>query len=157
MTNFESIYNLSLVTVGDYKLKKLISIDSEQFYEYMRSLLTVGIPEFSGCLQSLDYTSQQETDTNGNTYTAYYFVNDLTTKEQAILARLVIIKWWEQKLQEVTVFQGSIPDRDFSKMEIANGLKQKSEYKDKLYDEVARLVSEYQCDNLSKLPFFGGA
>ena len=157
MTKFESIYNLSLVTVGDYKLKKLISINSEQFYEYMRSLLTVGIPEFSGCLQSLDYTSQQETDTNGNTYTVYYFVNDLTTKEQAILARLVIIKWWEQKLQEVTVFQGSIPDRDFSKMEIANGLKQKSEYKDKLYDEVARLVSEYQCDNLSKLPFFGGA
>ena len=156
MTNFENIYNLSLVTIGDYKLKKLISIDSEQFYKYMRSLLTTGIPEFSGCLQSLDYISQQETNDNGDTYTAYYFVNDLSVTEQAILARLVIIKWWEQKLQEVTVFQGSIPDRDFSKMEIANGLKQKSEYKDKLYDEVARLTSEYQCDNFSALPFFGG-
>ncbi len=156
MCPFKSIYNLSLVTIGDYKLKKLISIDSNKFYEYMRSLLVTGLPEFSGCLQSLEYTSQQETEPDGEVVTVYYFVNDLTTIEQAILARLVIIKWWEQKLQEVTVFQGSIPDRDFSKMEIANGLKQKSEYKDKLYDEVARLTSEYQCDNFSSLPFFGG-
>lgn len=157
MTEFKNIYSLTLTTISDYKLKKLISIDCEQFYNYMRSLLTVGIPEFSGCLQSLEYTSEQETDDEGNEVTVWYFVNDLSMIEQAILARLVIIKWWEQKLQEVTVFQGSIPDRDFSKMEIANGLKQKSEYKDKLYDEVARLTSEYQCDNFSSLPFFGGA
>ena len=41
-------------------------------------------------------------------------------------------------------------------MEIANGLKQKSEYKDKLTEEIGRYINEYQCDNLSKLPFFGG-
>ena len=157
MTPFKNIYNLALVTITDYKIKKLLATDEAIFYEYMRSLLSVGIPEFSGCLQSLDYTSQQEIQTeDGEIETVWYFVNDLTSKEQAILARLIIIKWWEQKLQDVVVFQGAIPTRDYTKMEIATGLKQKSEYKDKLYEEVSRLISDYITDNLASLPFFGG-
>lgn len=156
MVNFKNIYEMAIVTITDYKLTNLLKLDENAFYEYMRSLLITGIPEFSGCLQSLDYISQQETEEDGEVVTIWYFVNDLTIKEQAILARLVIIKWWEQQLQNVVVFQGSIPTRDYTKMEIATGLKQKSEYKDRLYEEVARLTSDYITDNLSSLAFFGG-
>ena len=156
MTPFLNIYNLAIVTIGDYKIKKLIATDPNSFYTYMRSLLTTGTLNFYGCLQSLDYISMEEVDVNDDPITVWYFVENLTKDEQLILARTVIVQWWEQKLQDVTVFQGSIPDRDFSKMEIANGLKQKSEYKDKLTEEIGRYINEYQCDNLSKLPFFGG-
>jgi len=157
MTPFSEIYDLAIITMGDYKIKNLIAVSQDSFYTYMRSLLTTGIISFSGCLQSLDFTSQEETDdTSGDVTTVWYFVEDLSFIEKSILARTVILQWWEQKLQEVTVFQGSIPDKNFSKMEIANGLKQKSEYKDKLNEEIGRLIGEYQCDNLSSLPFFGG-
>ena len=156
MTSFIDIYNQVLVVVEDYRINNLYTADYNSFLTYMRGLLTVGIPEFTGCLQSLDYTTQTETDTNGNQTTAYYFINDLTVKEQSILAKIVVAKWWDEHIQNVVVYQSKIPNQNFKQMEISEGLKQKSVYKDKLYENIAYDINNYQLDNMSQLPFFGG-
>lgn len=157
MTPFTNIYDLALITMGDYKIKNLAIRDEDAFFTYMRSLLIEAIPLFAGCLQSLDYTSQEETDPEDTeVHTVYYFTNTLTYTEQSILAKAINIKWWEQNLQEVTVFKTAIPERDFTKIDVANGVKQKSEYKDKMMQELYQMINEYQNSNFPSLSFFGG-
>lgn len=152
MTSFKSIYSRAKIVMGDYKLTKMISTDINDFYDYMRSLLVNGIPEFeNSCLQTLEYTSIEEDSVD-----VYYFTNDLTNQEQAILAKCIVYYWWVQQIQDVTVYKSKIPSRDFKAMEIQSGLKQKSEYKDKLKEEISKNITSYLNANLDKLPFFGG-
>jgi hypothetical protein len=46
--------------------------------------------------------------------------------------------------------------KNFKQLQESQSLKQKSEYKDKLGEELSRAIVEYQMDNLSSLPFWGG-
>ena len=52
------------------------------------------------------------------------------------------------------VFEG-LPTRDFNKIKIDTMIKQKSEYRDKLMEEIDRDTNKYYANNLSALPFFG--
>ena len=47
--------------------------------------------------------------------------------------------------------------KNFKQLQESQSLKQKSEYKDKLHEELGRDITNYQLANISKLPFFGGA
>jgi len=134
MTPFTNIYDLALITMGDYKIKNLAIRDEDAFFTYMRS------------------ADPEDTEV----HTVYYFTNTLTYTEQSILAKAINIKWWEQNLQEVTVFKTAIPERDFTKIDVANGVKQKSEYKDKMMQELYQMINEYQNSNFPSLSFFGG-
>jgi hypothetical protein len=151
MTNFEEIYDLAKVTMNDYRLDNLAIRDYDAFLTYFRSLLVTGMAEFTGCLTSLDYTSVTE----GNE-TKWYFTNDLSMAEKSILAKTIVLKWWEQNIQDVVVFQPHMSSKNFKQLQESQSLKQKSEYKDKLGEELSRAIVEYQMDNLSSLPFWGG-
>ena len=160
MTNFKEIYSFAKVTIIDYKIDALIKTNYDAFLEYMRSLLTIGIPEFKGCLVDLSYTTETTTINNDDGTTTdvvdYYFINDLTMSEKSVLAKIVVKKWWETKIQETTVFQPKLSFREFKQVGTEQNLKQKSEYKDKLEEDISREITEYQLENLSKLPYFGG-
>jgi hypothetical protein len=152
---FTNIYNLAQVTIVSYKIEKLKGISYEAFSEYMRAMLTVSIPEFKGCLQSLTYYSE-EVEQNDEIKLEWYFDNDLTLMEQAILAKIVVYKWWTSAVQEVTAFQPKLAYREFKQLGTEQNLKQKSEYKDKLREEFYQDISDYQLANLGSIPFFGG-
>ena len=160
MTNFEEIYSLAKVTIIDYKMDKLIKANYSAFLELMRSLLVVGIPDFNGTLTDLSTTSEVvETENENGTKTVttqYYFVNDLSPKEKSILAKIVVRDWWRTKIQETTAFQPKLSFREFKQIGTEQNLKQKSEYADKLEEDISRAIIEYQVENLSKLPYFGG-
>jgi len=148
MVDFEEIYDLAKVTMIDYKLDNLAIRDYDAFLTYFRSLLTAGMTEFFGCLTSLDYTKVGD---------KYYFTSDLSQQEKAILAKTIVIKWFEQHIQDVVVFQPHMSSKNFKQLQESQSLKQKSEYKDKLMEELSRDITNYQMANISKLPFFGGA
>lgn len=160
MTPFTEIYSLAKVTIIDYKVDELVKVNYDAFLTYFRSLLTVGISEFTGCLNNLDYISQEEEiiDDNGDTQTVtvWYFVNDLTMLEKSILAKTIVLKWWEIQIQDVVAFQPHLAVKDFKQLQESASLKQKSEYQDKLRENLSRAINEYQLENLSSLPFFGG-
>ena len=40
-------------------------------------------------------------------------------------------------------------------MEVSNGIKQRSEYLDKLYEKIQYDIEQYQFSSLSSLPFWG--
>lgn len=158
---FVNIYNLSLVTINSYKIERLKKVSYEAFTEYMRSMLTVGIPEFKGCLQSLNYHSEEIEVENQETHEmenkiVWYFDNDLTLDEQSILAKIVVYKWWCSLIQETTAFQPKLNYREFKQLGTDQNLKQKSEYKDRLREEFNQDICAYQLENLDKIPFFGG-
>ena len=149
MTNFEEIYDLAKITMIDYKLDNLAIKDYNAFLTYFRSLLMSGMSEFTGCLTSLEYTS---TTTDGTT--TYYFINDLSSLEKSILAKTVVIKWFEQQIQDVVVFQPHMSTKNFKQLQESQSLKQKSEYIDKLQESLGRAITEYQMENLNSIPFF---
>ena len=150
MTNFEDIYDLAKVTMIDYKLDNLAIKDYDAFLTYFRSLLMTGMVEFSGCLTSLEYTSITEDEV-----TNWYFVEDLSLIEKNILAKTIVLKWWEQHIQDVVVFQPHMSSKNFKQLQETTSLKQKSEYKDKLREEISEAIEEYQLANIDKLPFWG--
>ena len=151
MTDFEEIYDLAKVTMIDYRLDNLAIRDYDAFLTYFRSLLVTGMAEFTGCISSLDYTSETIGDE-----TKWYFTNDLSMIEKSILAKTVVLKWWEQNIQDIVVYQPHMSSKNFKQLQESQSLKQKSEYKDKLREELSRAITEYQMDNLSSLPFWGG-
>lgn len=150
MTNFEDIYDLAKVTMIDYKLDNLAIKDYDAFLTYFRSLLMTGMVEFSGCLTSLEYISIIEDEV-----TNWYFVEDLSLIEKNILAKTIVLKWWEQHIQDVVVFQPHMSSKNFKQLQETTSLKQKSEYKDKLREEISEAIEEYQIANIDKLPFWG--
>jgi len=152
VTDFEDIYDLAKVTMIDYKLDNLAIRDYDAFLTYFRSLLVTGMTEFFGCLSSLDYTSVKE---DGEI--KWYFTADLSQLEKNILAKTIVLKWWEQHIQDVVVFQPHMSSKNFKQLQESQSLKQKSEYKDKLQEELGRDITNYQLANIDKIPFFGGA
>jgi hypothetical protein len=46
--------------------------------------------------------------------------------------------------------------KEFKQTDVNNGIKQRSEYLDKLKEDIQYDISQYQLANLSKLTYFGG-
>lgn len=156
MTSFEKVYSYAKVVINDYKIDELAVRDCNAFLELMRSYLTLGMPEFNlGCLQSLEWITQEEI-VDDETTTKYYFISDLTTNEISILAKTIVYSWWQTKVNDVKAFMPKISTREFKNMAEASGLKARSEHQDKLYENIQYAITQYQLGNLSKLPFFGG-
>lgn len=156
MTPFTDIYDLAKVTIIDYRIDFLIETNYEAFLTYFRSLLTNGIPEFAGCLDSLDCISKVELDENGNETTNWYFIRDLDIYEKSILAKTIILKWWDTQIQDVRAFQPHMSTKNFKQLQESQSLKQKGEYKAALEEDLSKSITNYQILNISKLPFFGG-
>jgi hypothetical protein len=156
MTPFTDIYDLAKVTIIDYKIDALIQADYNAFLTYFRSLLTIGIPEFTGCLDSLEYTSKIETNENNEEVVNWYFVRDLDIYEKSILSKTMVLKWWDTQLQDVRAFQPHLSTKNFKQLQESQSLKQKTEYKGALEEDISKAITAYQLNNLNKLPFFGG-
>lgn len=59
-TPFSTIYDLALVVIRDYRLNHLYTTDQDAFNLFMQGLTVKSIPKFTNCLQSLDYTLDDE-------------------------------------------------------------------------------------------------
>jgi hypothetical protein len=46
--------------------------------------------------------------------------------------------------------------KNFKQLQESTSLKQKSEYKDKLGEELSRKITAYQLNHMAELPFWGG-
>lgn len=155
MTPFTKVYSMASVVITDYKITSLMQRDVLSYYEYMRSLLMRGKNLFTDCLQSLEYTSQTET-IDSEDVLVWYFTSDLTDSEIGILALTIEICWYEQQVQDVVVFKGKIPSRDFKDMNTY--VKETHERIDKKYEQFSRNKELYfqEKDNFNQLEFFGG-
>lgn len=154
-TPFENIYDRFLMKIQDWKLDKLAIVSKVDFYIFLKGLLINSIDLFNGCLTDLSYEDKTET-VDGIQVTNTYFVQTLTSKEQSILSTIVMYSWMEREVNDVRQFSLHLSTRDFEvKSEQAN-LKQKVAYLNIIGEKYAQEITEYQLQNLNKIPFFGG-
>ena len=151
MTNFKVVYDRAMGRLRDYRLDNLFIKDEDAFYDFMRQKLYESIDTFNGCLSDLTYHSETV-----GAVTEWYFDSTLTTKETSILAYGLIIAWMEQNMLDITQMNLHLSSKDFKNFSESQNLKQKSETLDKMREDMAREITEYQLKNLSNLTFFGG-
>lgn len=147
MTSFLEIYDLAMLTIQDYRLDNLAKKDEQAFKNYLRGKLRSGVSEFTGCLTSLETTSVDD---------EYYFVNDLSEKEKSIIAKTIVYKWFLQLHQDVVALRPHLSVKEFKQTDVNNGIKQRSEYLDKLKEDIQYDITQYQLSNLNNIAYFGG-
>ena len=150
MTAFTDIYDRALVTMQDYTLDKLAETNYDAFLLFMKSLLKSGIPFFNCCLNSLEF---EEIDENGNEVQVIntYFVADLTNKEQSILAMVLVYEWFKRDVNDARQYRQKLSTRDFKTESSYQSLQKRSEYLDKMKEQIVQEIQNYQVDNMDSL------
>lgn len=140
-TPFSTIYDLALVVIHDYRLNHLYTTDQDAFNLFMQGLTVKSIPKFTNCLQSLDYTLDDEPS----------FVATLTNKEIDIVADLVAITWFETNINDATQVNLHLQGRDKKTNAESSNLKEKSEYFDRLREKVKQDMNDYLIEDFDPL------
>ena len=140
MTSFDDVIDLALIEINDYRLTKLYENQtSENFNNYVDGFLITAIPLFTKCRQSLEYNLDERT-----------FLNDLTTSEQSILAKLWILQWYRKDNQTYALYRQHLQNSgSFKNHSESQNLKENSIYADKLKEEIDRLIVAYQLEDIS--------
>lgn len=138
-TPFSVITDLALVVIDDYKLVHLSNVDEDAFKTYLEGFLVTSIPDFDGCKTDLSYSLETAT-----------FENDLSIKEQSILSKFMVIKWFEREVNDVTQISLGLQGRNFKRNSEASNLKEKSEYIDRLREKVKQDITDYQLSYMMK-------
>ena len=155
LTAFTDIYDRALVTMQDYTLDKLAETNYDAFLLFMKSLLKSGIPFFNCCLNSLEFEDIEETeideDGNESQVTNTYFVADLTNKEQSILAMVLVYEWFKRDVNDARQYRQKLSTRDFKTESSYQSLQKRSEYLDKMKEQIVQEIQNYQVDNMDSL------
>jgi hypothetical protein len=72
------------------------------------------------------------------------------------LSEIIVYEWYKRNNNDVLVYKPKLTSKQFKQIEISSGIKQRSEYLDKMYEKIRYDISQYQLMNFDKLPFFGG-
>ncbi len=132
-TSFDKVIDMALITVSDYKLKKLYEQDVEKFNAWCDGFLIVAIPDFSLCRQSLSYDEEKRE-----------FHNELTPMEIRILADFWVLEWFSRETQDATQIARTLNvSSAFTSHSAAQNLKEKSTYIDKLREKVEQKINDY--------------
>lgn len=155
MTAFTDIYDSALVVMQDYKLDNLANTNYDAFLVFMKGLLKNGIPFFNCCLNSLDYEDviEQEIDQNGNEVTVIntYFIADLSRKEKSILAMCIVYEWFKRDVNDAAQFRQKLSTRDFKTESSYQSLQKRSEYLDKMKEQICQEIQNYQIEYMDEL------
>lgn len=141
MTSFDTVIDRALVIVNDYKLAKLYEKSVSDFKTYCDGHLMTAVSKFYQCRQSLTYNS-----------TARTFDVDLTDLEITILSSFWVIGWWEQQLNNASQIELKLKtSSSFTFNSEAQNMKEKKSIIDRLYEEVKRLINDYEMIGLTSL------
>lgn len=160
-TTFKEILDRVYVTLfKDYKLDNLKRIDEESFYTFLGGFLINSIDMFDGCLGDLNYSEVEETivlpDGTTEIKTHYEFDRQLSSKEIYILSLGVSIGWYKMQLDDVTQYELHLSSKNFKSYSEQANLAKRLERLNVMDETLGKEITNYQLNNLSQLPFFGG-
>ena len=141
-TSFDTIEDLFLISVRDYRIDALAS-NQTVLQQYLDGFLIKAVPNFTACLQDLSYDSVTRT-----------FTSTFTNLENEILANLMEVEWFKNDVNDVTQINLHLMNREFKLNSENENLKQKSEYLDRAREKAHQLATEYQLLNISSIPYY---
>lgn len=140
-TSFDQIIDLALVTVDDYKLKKLWDQSEEAFQKWCDGFLVSAVPNFFRCRQPLDYDLE-----------AREFTADLSNIEISILADFWAIEWLDREIQNSAQIQNKLQVTSaFSMHSPAQNLKEKLNLSNALREKVYQKITDYQIQDIENI------
>lgn len=142
-TEFDTIEDLALTIVSDYKINKLYVKDESAFKTYCDGFLISAIPNFMQCNQDLSYDLVSRS-----------FNNNLTFLEISILADFWAISWLAKEIQDATQIDLKLSTSGgFETHSEAQNLKEKTAWADRLRERVYQKITDYQLSDSSIYSF----
>lgn len=136
-TSFDTVEDLGLTTIADYKIEKLYKKNIVDFKAYCDVFLIEAINSFVDCEQDLTYNLSNRT-----------FDAELTPLEISILADYWGIAWMTRNVQDATQISLKLNSTGgFETHSEAQNLKEKSSWLDRLRERVEQRITQYQLLN----------
>jgi len=142
-TALSSIVDLFLSNVDDYKLEFIFTTSGSAIFDvYVEPWLMQSINEFSIADQDLTYTPAT-TSTDG------YFDQNLTIKNQLVLANIMTKYWLNKTVNNVRQMENYLQDRDFKMNSAAQNLTAKQNLYNMKREEVSQMLVDYSYNALN--------
>lgn len=142
-TPLQTIIDQAMITIRDYKLDEVFTVDPETFDTIIEGYMLRGLSKFEGCLKPLDYDR-----------TLHEFISDFNIHEVDIIASWTVIEWYEGQLQDVLEFKEPLRDVDFNKYSTGQNLRPRQEYIGTLRTKAKQDTTNYQLLDIENLPYF---
>lgn len=155
-TPFTDIYGYMLTVIEDYELNNIANINEEEFYNFLKSFVVTGIPDFDSCT-SLEYMTQEETQDDGEVVIRYYFTENLSSTEVKILGKITTAQYFKKKIQNVLAYEQFMNQKEFKKESASMGFKEKHKWYNDLVSDYMADIRNYRLEDnqIESLPFFG--
>ena len=145
-TSFDSVIDMALIIIRDYKLDALYDSDENSFKQVLQGYMLKGLPKFEvSSIKSLEYN-----------LTNREFVEDLDNVEIDIISDWTVIMWYTDQLQDVLEFREPLSDVDFKRLATGQNLKPRQAYLQELRRKAKQDATNYQFQHMNQLPYFNG-
>ena len=143
-TSFDSVIDMALIIIRDYKLDALYEDDENEFKLVLQGYMLKGLPKFEvSAMKSLDYDIDKRE-----------FIEDLDSIEIDIISDWTVIMWYTDQLQDVLEIKEPLRDVDFNKFASGQNLKPRQAYLEELRRKAKQDATNYQFQHLANLPYF---
>lgn len=139
-TKISDIYKMFLLTIQDYRIKKMFIDTPEVADDLMQNFLIDAVSKFINCSKQIN-----ELDFENDT-----FFCELDIQEKTIIKDLMVIAWMNWNVNDITQMNWALNDNDFKHFSEEKNLREKSEYADRLREKVSQDMVNY---GLSHTPF----
>ena len=145
-TSFDSVIDMALIIIRDYKLDALYDSDENSFKQVLQGYMLKGLPKFEvSSIKSLEYN-----------LTNREFVEDLDDIEIDIISDWTVIMWYTDQIQDVLEFKEPLSDVDFKRLATGQNLKPRLAYLQELRRKAKQDATNYQFMHMNELPYFNG-
>lgn len=145
-TSFDSVIDMALIIIRDYKLDALYDSDENSFKQVLQGYMLKGLPKFEvSSIKSLEYN-----------LTNREFIEDLDDIEIDIISDWTVIMWYTDQIQDVLEFKEPLSDVDFKRLATGQNLKPRQAYLQELRRKAKQDATNYQFMHMNELPYFNG-
>lgn len=145
-TSFDSVIDMALIIIRDYKLDQLYESDAESFNLILQGYMLKALPKFAvSCVKSLAYDLDNKT-----------FIEELDDIEIDIISDWIVIMWYTDQLQDVLEFKEPLRDVDFNRFATGQNLKLRQSYLEELRRKAKQDATNYQFLHINNIPYFNG-
>lgn len=145
-TSFDSVIDMALIIIRDYKLDALYQEDVGSFNLVLQGYMLKGLPKFEvSCVDSLAYNLETRT-----------FERELSDVEIDIISDWTVIMWYTDQINDVLEFKEPLSDVDFKRLATGQNLKPRQAYLQELRRKAKQDATNYQFMHIDKLPYFNG-
>ena len=168
-TSFDEPIEKFLIRIKDYRLDRLRTEDETAFIEFLNSLVISSLSLFNSSYVDLSYTkitkttdadsdtlSDSEDDANDNgdssseNLSEYYFNNTLDNDVIGIIAHIMVFRWVEREVNDITAMNEKLKTRDFNIVNTPQIFKTKTDYLNAIREEYLYEIQQYESKQILK-------